>query len=194
MFLNKKVQEQTEKRKRDRKAKVPSQPAASPRAGAAGGAAGDNKKKAVARPKTENEEQLLNVIDDLRNDLQLRDEEFQDQRAYLDKIVIQNDYLKAELRKIQLEKIAIDAKLNKIRTVKELDTNFAKIDDGTFFESRKTNTLQLKASLSNSLMDQYKANKGWMYAAKWARIWVEGFRERKDQREEIDLAFETNTI
>ena len=76
MFLNKKVQEQTEKRKRDRKAKVPSQPATSPRVGAAGAAASDNKRKGAARPKTENEEQLLNVIDDLRNDLQLRDEEF----------------------------------------------------------------------------------------------------------------------
>ena len=64
--------------------------------------------------------------------------------------------------------------------MKELDSNFAKIDDGTFFESRKTNTLQLKASLSNSLMDQYKANKGWMYAAKYARIWIEKFREGKE--------------
>ena len=102
MFLNKKVQEQTEKRKRDRKAKVPNQPAASPRAGAAGAATENNKRKGAARggPKTENEEQLLNVIDDLRNDLQLRDEEFSDQRAYLDKIKIQNEYLKAELKKV----------------------------------------------------------------------------------------------
>ena len=72
--MRKKVEEQGEKRKRDRKAKVPGQPAGSPRGGAAGGA-GDNKKKGGARkgPATENEEQLMNVIDDLRNDLQLRD-------------------------------------------------------------------------------------------------------------------------
>ena len=70
--MRKKVEEQGEKRKRDRKAKVPGQPAGSPRGGAA---AADSKKKGGARkgPATENEEQLMNVIDDLRNDLQLRD-------------------------------------------------------------------------------------------------------------------------
>ena len=75
IFLRKKVEEQGEKRKRDRKAKVPGQPAGSPRGGAAGGAAADSRKKGGARkgPATENEEQLMNVIDDLRNDLQLRD-------------------------------------------------------------------------------------------------------------------------
>ena len=73
--MRKKVEEQGEKRKRDRKAKVPGQPAGSPRGGAAGGAAADSRKKGGARkgPATENEEQLMNVIDDLRNDLQLRD-------------------------------------------------------------------------------------------------------------------------
>lgn len=78
IFLRKKVEEQLEKRKRDRKSKVPGQAAGSPRGGAGGGAAGDSRKKGGARagPKTENEEQLMNVIDDLRNDLQLRDEEY----------------------------------------------------------------------------------------------------------------------
>ena len=54
----------------------------------AGDKGGEGGKKRVARagPKTENEEQLLQIIDDLRNDLRLRDEEFVEQRTYLNKI------------------------------------------------------------------------------------------------------------
>ena len=40
----------------------------------------------------------MNIIDELRNDLQLRDNEFEEQRKYLDKIQEQNDYLKRQLR------------------------------------------------------------------------------------------------
>ena len=64
-------------------------------------------------------------------------------------------------------------------TVKELDSNFAKIEDNTFFESRKTNTLQLKATLSNSVKDQHKMYFRNMCEEKYARIWIEGFRKRK---------------
>ena len=107
IFLRKKVEEQLEKRGQNRgKGKVPGKTAGKPRGGAAG-AAGDNKKKGGARggPKIESEDQLMNVIDDLHKDLQLRDQEFQDQRAYLEIIQAQNDELKKELRKTQLEKI-----------------------------------------------------------------------------------------
>ena len=57
-------------------------------------------KKGPARggPKTESEEQLLQIIEDLRNDLRLRDEEYEDQQRYLRKVEEQNEYLKRELR------------------------------------------------------------------------------------------------
>jgi len=86
--LRTKVEEQIEKRKRDRKNKT----AGSPKSAAAGGTAnatqGGQGKKAPVRsaPKTESEEQLLQVIDDLRNDLKLRDAEYEDQQKHLEKI------------------------------------------------------------------------------------------------------------
>ena len=95
----------------------------------------------------------MNVIDDLRNDLQLRDQEYEDQRAYLDKIQLQNDYLKRELRKTQLEKITLESKLAKIITMKQLDANMAMIERNQFFESRKTKITQLNANLSDSVKE-----------------------------------------
>ena len=42
----------------------------------------------------------------------------------------------------------------------------------------------MNANLSNSVKGQYKASKGWSYAAKYARIWMEKVRQRKAKREE----------
>lgn len=75
-----------EKRKRDRKTAPRGQQAGSPRSGPAGSGAGAvggsvaGLRKAGMRggPRTENEEQLLQIIEDLRNDLRLRDEEYED--------------------------------------------------------------------------------------------------------------------
>ena len=72
-------------------------------------------------PKTENEEQLLSVIDDLRNDLKLRDTEYEEQQKLLEKIQAQNEYLKKQLRETQLAKVTVEAKLSKIVTMKQLD-------------------------------------------------------------------------
>ena len=36
----------------------------------------------------------MNIIDELRNDLQLRDAEFEEQRKLMEKLQEQNDYLK----------------------------------------------------------------------------------------------------
>ena len=76
-----------EKRKRDRKANPRGAAAAGNPTGSSGAAGTDGKKKTGAnRPKTENEEQLLQIIDDLRNDLRIRDEEYSEQSRYLKKV------------------------------------------------------------------------------------------------------------
>ena len=188
LFLREKVEQQTEKRKRDRKIQGAARAGAgSPRASAAGGesAVGGGKKKAPARGKTatENEEHLQQVIDDLRNDLRLRDEEYTDQQNYLHKIQKQNEYLKKELRATQLSKITVESKLAKITTMKQLDANFAMIEKNHFFENRSNKISQLNANLSNSVKEQHKSSLSISYAAKYARIWLKKVRERKATRE-----------
>ena len=80
----------------------------------------------------------MQIIDDLRNDLRLRDEEFEEQRLYTEKLVDQNDYLKKELRNAKLDNMAIDSKLSKIITLKQLDANATLIERNQFFENRNT--------------------------------------------------------
>ena len=99
IFLRGKLEQQMDRRKKERKGpKAPG--GGSPRdAPSATGAQTDTtggKKKVATKnaSKAENEEQLLQIIDDLKNDLRIRDEEFAEQRKYVEKLVEQNDYLK----------------------------------------------------------------------------------------------------
>lgn len=79
------------------------------------------------------------IIEDLRNDLRLRDEEYSEQSIYVEKLQTQNDYLKKELRNSQLSKITIESKLAKITTMKQLDSNFSMIEKNLYFENRNRN-------------------------------------------------------
>ena len=75
--------------------------------------------------------------------MRIRDEEYMDQRSYLDKIELQNDQLKKNLRTTQLAKITVESKLSKIVTMKQLDANFSMIERNSFFENRNSKINQL---------------------------------------------------
>lgn len=75
--------------------------------------------------------------------MRIRDEEFMDQRSYLEKIELQNDQLKKNLRTTQLAKITVESKLSKIVTMKQLDANFSMIERNSFFENRNSKINQL---------------------------------------------------
>ena len=96
---------------------------------------------------------MLQIIDDLRNDLRIRDEEYMDQRAYMDKLKTQNEYLKNELRKTQLGKITVESKLSKIVTLRELDSNQTMIENNQFFEHRNSKLSQLNTNLASSVKE-----------------------------------------
>ena len=123
------------------------------------------------------------IIEDLKSDLQIRDEEYEEQSRLLEKFKEQNDYLKKQLNATKLNKLTIESKLNAMAQVKEIDENFAKIfGSNEFFEKKKNKISQLNANLSNSVKDQHKSSLSVAYAAKYARIWLEKVRERKAER------------
>lgn len=76
-------------------------------------------------------------------------------------------------------KQTIEAKLNKLKYLKELDDNFVKIDNGTFFDGKKPNVHSLRTNLFDSVNDQYKSSLSNSYVAKYAQIWLEKTRKRR---------------
>jgi hypothetical protein len=84
---------------------------------------------------------------------------------------------------VKKDKITIESKLNKLRTLKEIDENFAKITSGAFFLDKKNNAMSLRTNLLDSVNDQYKSSLVNSYVAKYAHIWLTKVRQRRQQRE-----------
>ena len=99
----------------------------------------------------ESEEGLLALIEELQNDLRIRDEEFEQTRSTLDKLTEQNSFLKQELLAEKRSKISMEAKLNKVVILKELDANFAAINNNTFFEQKNNKISSLNTNLYMSV-------------------------------------------
>lgn len=85
--------------------------------------------------------------------MRIRDEEYEEQRTYVDKLLVQNDYLKKELRNTKLDNMAINAKLAKIVSMRQLEASSLLIERNQFFENRNTKISQLNKNLSNSVKD-----------------------------------------
>ena len=81
------------------------------------------------------------------------------------------------------QKVTIEAKLNKIVTLKELDANFALIDNNTFFESKNNKIQTMNNNLQGSVQEQYKTSLINSYVAKYAHRWLEKTRKAKEERE-----------
>ena len=87
------------------------------------------RKQTTAQKKAsaESEEQLYAIIEELKADLQFRDQEFEALRKKVDKLNEQNAWLRKERTEERLKSITVLSKLNKISNLKELESNYAVI-------------------------------------------------------------------
>ena len=78
----------------------------------------------------------------------------------------------------------MEAKLNKIVTLKELDSNFAAISNNSFFKKDSNNNAAslLSSNLMQSVQDQYNSSLKNSFVAKYAQIWLEKTRQRRQER------------
>lgn len=145
-FLKDKVDEQKLKKKAARKTKRDPaakeeddgvhknfDPLAVVKEGAAGAKAAAIKKK-VGGTDVENLEEL---VEELQNDLTLRDAEWETMRDKIEKLEAQNEWLRTKVIRERESKMTIESKLNKVINMKEIDQNFALINESMFFDAQK---------------------------------------------------------
>ena len=77
----------------------------------------------------------------------------------------------------------VESKLNKIVTLKELDANFAIIENNTFFESKNNKIQSINTNLQSSVQEQYKTSLANSNVSKYAQLWLTKTREAKAKRE-----------
>ena len=90
-------------------------------------------------PKIENEELYIEQIRSLRNEQQLRDEDYEKLREKIVKLQKQNAWLQSNILKEKESRLTIEAKISKVVNMKEIETNADLIDMGgkNFFEAQK---------------------------------------------------------
>jgi chromatin segregation and condensation protein Rec8/ScpA/Scc1 (kleisin family) len=72
----------------------------------------------------------MEVVEDLKNELRSRDQEYEQMRSRVEKLEALNTELAKRLLDEKLEHVEHKARLNKLTTLKELDRNFAQIESG----------------------------------------------------------------
>ena len=91
-------------------------------------------KKKVGGTDVENLEEL---VEELQNDLTLRDAEWEIMRDKIEKLEAQNEWLRTKVIRERESKMTIESKLNKVINMKEIDQNFALINESMFFDAQK---------------------------------------------------------
>jgi len=149
-FLKDKMTEQNEKRKRERKNKK------------AGGASDQHMPehslfgKQAAKKKGGNDDGLImeevqDLIDDLKNDLKIRDSEYEELKANFAKLEAENLRLRDLYEKERNERLVIEGKLKKTAIHNELKDNAKEIIANTFFEQKKSKLTSLNSTLLSTV-------------------------------------------
>ena len=80
--------------------------------------------------------------------------------------------LREQLAEESQKRAVVESKLCKIVTLKELDANFALIENNTFFESKNNKIQSLNTNLGNSVQEQYKTSLATSHVSKYAQRWL----------------------
>eukprot|EP00347_Sterkiella_histriomuscorum_P003182 403365276 len=173
-FIKDRLNEQNEKRKRDRKLKKVMPSKNSYAAGEMGG---------TKRRVKEGQEDLEEVVDEMRNDLRIREQEFEELRDAFAKLELENKRLREQLQSEQKTRQITEVKLLKNAIHNELHDMADAINANTFFEQKRSKLASLNSTLLSTINEQYKTSLRNSFVAKYAHRWLQVVRERKRDRE-----------
>jgi len=152
-FLKDKIVEQTEKRKRERKgAKKGPDGEQMPEHSLFGGKAGAAKKKGTGAGGDEGyNEEAQEIIDELKNDLKIRDQEYEELKAAFTRLETENRRLREVFTKERDERLVIEGKLKKTAIHHELKEASEAINTNTFFEQKRSKMASINTTLLSTV-------------------------------------------
>ena len=153
-FLKDKIVEQTEKRKRERKGGAKKGPDGEqmPEHSLFGGKAGaGGKKKGGAAGDEGYNEEAQEIIDELKNDLKIRDQEYEELKAAFTRLEAENRRLREVYGKERDERLVIEGKLKKTAIHHELKEASEAINTNTFFEQKRSKMASINTTLLSTV-------------------------------------------
>lgn len=127
----------------------------------------------------EDQQDLEVVIEELRNELVWKDEEFREMQEELETLRKQNQTLKRQQKEECVKRQTLEATKVKYNVLKELTENREAIEEQTFFEQKRSKNQNTKGNLMNQIMEQQKSNSKAALAHKYGFIWLQKVRQKK---------------
>ena len=142
-------------------------------------------KKGAGGITKEDQQDLELVIEDLRNELVWKDEDFREMQEELEVLRKQNQTLKRQQKEECVKRQTLEATQVKYTVLKELTENREAIEEQTFFEQKRNKHQNTKGNLMNQIMEQQKSNSKAALAHKYGYLWLSKIRQKKlDQEKE----------
>ena len=114
-------------------------------------AAGSKKKKGSNLDDMSLGEEVQEVLDELKNDLKIRDMEYEELKATMIKLEGENLRLRQLYDKERNERLVIEGKLKKTAIHSELRENALAITQSTFFEQKRSKLASLNSTLLSTV-------------------------------------------
>jgi len=135
----------------------------------------------------EGQEDLEEVVDELKNDLRMKEVEFEELKLAFERLEKDNDRLREKYHKEKESRQVIEVKLQRKAINQEIEDNFQAINDNVFFEQKRSKLASMNHTLYNSINEQYRMSLRNSFVAKYAKKWLHFVQQRKKQREEQEF-------
>lgn len=130
-----------------------------------------------------NDEDLMEIIEELREDLRTRDQEYEQMRARMEKLEALNTHLAEKVHHSKMAHISDTATLAHTRSVREVERNYDKINEGKYFQGLTDKSQSTQPVLLDSVREQLKSSNRQAIVANCAQIWLEKVRKKRAERE-----------
>ena len=154
---------------------------------ATGGKTGGKGKGKQAGRSKEEEKDLEVIIEELRGEMEWKEEEFKEMREELDLLRELNKKMRITNKKEVSERQLLEANKRKYTMLKELVEHSGQIQDQSYFEHHRTEKQATSASMRNQLIEQQRENRKGAIAKKYAMRWLEKVREARSRRAELEF-------
>lgn len=154
---------------------------------AVGGKPGGKGKGKQAGRSKEEEKDLEVVIEELRGEMEWKEEEFKEMREELDLLRELNKKMRITNKKEVSERQLLEANKRKYTMLKELVDHSGQIQDQSYFEHHRSEKQTTSASMRNQLIEQQRENRKGAIAKKYAMRWLEKVRQARSRRAELEF-------
>lgn len=142
-------------------------------------------KETKKKKKDEDQVDLEDVIERLKEEIYVKDQEFQDMREELEQLRKETEFMRGAYKEEKYQRQTLEANKQKIMMLKELAENSGKIEKKSYLDEKREQKKDFNTNdnLMAQVLQQQKNSQKAALAKKYADKWLDKVHERKMERE-----------